>query len=104
MPDLADWRERLRGAIRRTGRRQNSIAEQAGVSPDTLSRILSGGHANPRFETVAAIVHAAGESVGWLLREPQAPLSGSDLFMMREIVHFLDSHFPAGRKYPVSRR
>jgi len=104
VPDLADWRERLRGAIRRTGRRQNSIAEQAGVSPDTLSRILSGGHANPRFETVAAIVHAAGESVGWLLREPQAPLSGSDLFMMREIVDFLDSHFPAARKHPVRRR
>jgi transcriptional regulator with XRE-family HTH domain len=104
MPDLADWRERLRGAIRRTGRRQNAIAEQAGVSPETLSKILTGGHANPRFETVVAIVHAAGESVGWLLREPQAPLSGSDLFMMREIVDFLDSHFPAGRKYPVSRR
>ncbi len=104
MPDLADWRERLRGAIRRTGRRQNAIAEEAGVSPDTLSRILMGGHANPRFETVVAIVHAAGESVGWLLREPQAPLSGSDMFMMREIVDFLDSHFPAQRKHPVSRR
>ena len=103
MPDLADWRERLRGAIRRTGRRQNAIAEQAGVSPETLSKILTGGHANPRFETVVAIVHAAGESVGWLLREPQAPLSGSDLFMMREIVDFLDSHFPAPRRRDSSR-
>jgi transcriptional regulator with XRE-family HTH domain len=104
MPDLADWRERLRGAIRRTGRRQNAIAEQAGVNPETLSRILTSRHANPRFETVVAIVHAAGESVGWLLRESQAPLSGSDMAMMREIVDFLDSHFPAERKHPVSRR
>jgi hypothetical protein len=37
------------------------------------------------------------------LREPQAPLSGSDLFMMREIVDFLDSHFPAPRRRDSSR-
>ena len=76
MPDLADWRERLRRAIRLTGRRQNAIAEQVGVSPATLSKILTGGHANPGFETVVAIVHAAGENVGRLLGEQGFNLSG----------------------------
>jgi transcriptional regulator with XRE-family HTH domain len=88
MPDLADWRERLRGAIRRTGRRQNAIAEQAGVSPDTLSRILM-GHANPRFETVVAITHAAGENVGWLLGEQGFSFSGDQRYKVREAAEVL---------------
>jgi transcriptional regulator with XRE-family HTH domain len=89
MPDLADWRERLRGAIRKTGRRQNAIAEQAGVSPETLSRILTGGHANPRFETVVAIVHATGETVGWLLSEQGFSLSGEQREKVREAASIL---------------
>lgn len=84
MPDLADWRERLRGAIRKTGRRQNAIAEQAGVSYETLSKVLTGGHANPRFETVVAITHAAGETVGWLLGEQGFNLSGEQREKVRE--------------------
>jgi hypothetical protein len=31
------------------------------------------------------------------MREPQAPLSGDGMAMMREIVDFLDSHFPAAK-------
>jgi transcriptional regulator with XRE-family HTH domain len=89
MPDLADWRERLRGAIRRTGRRQNAIAEQAGVSPETLSRVLTGGHASPRFDTVVAIVHAAGENVGWLLGEEGFTLSGEQRERVREAAQIL---------------
>ena len=89
MPDLADWRERLRGAIRRTGRRQNAIAEQAGVTPETLSNILTGRHANPRFATVVAIVHAAGENVGWLLGEQGFSLSGAQRDKVREAATIL---------------
>ena len=68
---------------------------QAGVSPETLSRVLTGVHAQPGFETVVKIAHATGEKVGWILREPQAALSVEDLKMMRECIDFLDSHFPA---------
>lgn len=89
MPDLADWRERLRGAIRRTGRRQNAIAEQAGVSPETLSMILTGRDANPRFSTVVAIVHAAGENVGWLLGEQGFSLSGDQRYKVRTAAEVL---------------
>jgi transcriptional regulator with XRE-family HTH domain len=77
------------GAIRRTGRRQNSIAEQAGVSPVTLSKILTGGHANPRFATVVAITHAAGENVGWLLGEQGFSLSGDHRYKVRTAAEVL---------------
>ena len=89
MPDLVDWRERLRGAIRKTGRRQNAIAEEAGVNPVTLSKILTGGHANPRFETVVAITHATGESVGWLLGERGFSLSGAQREEVRKAAEVL---------------
>src|SRR5436305_3901809 len=64
------WRERLRVAIDASGRTQSAIAASAGVSPETLSRVLSGVHAQPAFETVVRIAHAVGESVGTLLDEP----------------------------------
>ena len=89
MPDLADWRERLRGAIRKTGRRQNAIAEQAGVDPVTLSRVLTEGHVNPRFDTVVAIVHATGETVGWLLGEQGFNLSGEQREKVRAAAEIL---------------
>jgi hypothetical protein len=54
------------------------------VSHETLSKILTGGHANPRFETVVAIVHAAGENVGWLLGEQEFSLSGEQRDKVRE--------------------
>jgi transcriptional regulator with XRE-family HTH domain len=75
MPDLADWRERLRGAIYRTGRKQSCIAEEAGVSPATLSKILTGRHPQPGFGTVVRITHACGEHVGYILGEQPFSLS-----------------------------
>jgi len=92
---VTDWRKRLRRAVTRTRRSQEAIALQAGVSPETLSRVLTGVHAQPRFETVVKIAHATGESVGWILGESQTPLSADGHAMMREIIDFLDSHFPA---------
>jgi transcriptional regulator with XRE-family HTH domain len=89
-----EWRERLRLAVELTGRRQCAIADDAGVSPETLSRILTGVHVQPSFETVVRIVHATGEYVGWILREPRSTLTDDDRTVMREIVQFLDSRFP----------
>ena len=89
-----EWRERLRLAVELTGRRRCAIAEDAGVTPETLSRVLSGVHAQPSFETVVRIVHATGEHVGWILREPRSRLTDDDRIVMREIVEFLDSRFP----------
>ena len=101
-PSLRYWRKRLTHAIDLTRRTQNSIAEQAGVSQETLSRIIHGIHAQPRFETVVRIIHATGESVGWLLREPQTFLSTDDSAQMRQFIDFLESKF-APRNRRISR-
>jgi transcriptional regulator with XRE-family HTH domain len=96
------WRRRLTHAIDCSRRTQASIAEQAGVTPETLSRVIHGVHAQPGFETVVRIIHATGESVGWLLREPQTFLSADDSARMREIIDFLESSF-APRNRAISR-
>jgi transcriptional regulator with XRE-family HTH domain len=97
-----NWRKRLRHAIDLSRRKQASIAEQAGVTPETLSRVIHGIHAQPQFETVVAIIHATGESVGWILREPQTFLSADDSARMREVIDFLESSF-APRNRAISR-
>jgi transcriptional regulator with XRE-family HTH domain len=96
------WRKRLVHAIHLSRRTQASIAEQADVTPETLSRVIHGIHAQPGFETVVRIIHATGESVGWLLREPQTFLSTDDSARMREIIAFLESKF-APRNRAISR-
>ncbi|MGH9423930.1 MAG: helix-turn-helix domain-containing protein, partial [Thermoanaerobaculia bacterium] len=91
---MNDWRDRLRKAVKRTGKKQCAIAEAAGVSQETLSRVLSGVHCEPKFETVARIVRATRESVAWLLDEPIAPLSADDLETVREAAELLLSRLP----------
>jgi len=63
-----NWRERLREAIYRSGKKHSTIAEDAGVTPATLSRILT-GKSRPRFDTFVRIAHAVGETAGYLLGE-----------------------------------
>ncbi|EKY2755705.1 transcriptional regulator [Escherichia coli] len=38
-----------------SGYTQNQIAEIAGVKQSSISRLLTGGHSDPRFSTVRAI-------------------------------------------------
>jgi transcriptional regulator with XRE-family HTH domain len=63
------WRARLREAIDRTNKKHSYIAECAGIAPVTLSRILTGVCAEPRFAAVVRLAHEAGVTVGWLLNE-----------------------------------
>jgi SOS-response transcriptional repressor LexA len=83
------WRERLRAAIDANGRRQNAIAESAGVTPETLSRVLSGIHAQPAFDTVVRITHALGESIGTLLEEPAFSLDAEQRAELRRVIGYL---------------
>jgi SOS-response transcriptional repressor LexA len=83
------WRERLRAAIDASGRRQNAIAESAGVSQETLSRVLSGIHAQPAFDTVVRITHAVGENVGTLLDEPAFSLDAEQRAELRRVLGYL---------------
>lgn len=67
------WRERLRRAVKnRTAiayTKESAIARDAGLAPETLSRVLNNRHANPSFATVVEIAHAAHENVGYLIGE-----------------------------------
>ena len=66
----AGWRERLRQAVRESGRKQSAIAWDIGMTPESVSRILSAQHARPSFESIAKIARAAGVSLGWVMEEP----------------------------------
>ena len=82
-------RDRLRAAIDASGRRQNAIAESAGVSPEALSRVLSGIHARPAFDTVVRITHALKENVGTLLDEPAFSLDAEQRHELRRVLGYL---------------
>jgi transcriptional regulator with XRE-family HTH domain len=67
------WRERLKRAVQNraavTYTKQASIAQLAGVTPETLSRILNAEHQRPSFETIVRIALASKEHVGYLIDE-----------------------------------
>jgi transcriptional regulator with XRE-family HTH domain len=63
------WLVRLREAIYESGRKQEAIARDAGVAPQTLSRVLHAVGPSPAFDTIVRITHALNENVGWLLDE-----------------------------------
>src|SRR5205807_1528806 len=88
---IVTWRERLRAAIDASGRTQNAIAASAGVSPETLSRVLNGAHAQPAFDTVVRIAHAVGENVGSLLDEPAFSLDAEQRAEVRRVIGYLQS-------------
>jgi transcriptional regulator with XRE-family HTH domain len=91
---MNDWRERLRLAIELSGKKHSTVAWEAGVARATLSRVLTGRHAHPTFDTVVRITHAVGENVGWILHETRAPLSAEETEKMSEIAAFLVERFP----------
>ena len=85
-----NWRERLRAAIDRSGKKHSAIARDAGIAPATLSRILTSAHLHPTFDAVVKIAHAVNENVGWLLDERGFALSADEQKQLRKVVRFLD--------------
>ncbi len=84
-----NWRERLREAIYRSGKKHSMIAEDAGITPATLSRVLTGVHEHPRFETIMRIAHAAGERVGWVCEEEGFSLDNHQRAKVRTVAGIL---------------
>jgi transcriptional regulator with XRE-family HTH domain len=83
------WRQRLREAIERSGRKHSVVAMDAGITPETLSRILNAMHVRPSLETITRIAHAVNESVGWILEEEGFSLSGAETRQLAAAVRFL---------------
>lgn len=86
---MSDWRTRLREAIKRSGMKHSIVALDAGITPETLSRVLTAEHQRPSLETVAKVAHAVNENVGWVLGEQGFTLSGAEVMKLREVLAFL---------------
>lgn len=87
---VVDWRERLRAAVKRSGKKQSAVARDAGIAPETLSRILNASHGQPAFDTVVRIARAVNENVGWILDERGFSLSTEEQKQLHKVVRFLD--------------
>jgi transcriptional regulator with XRE-family HTH domain len=88
---LVSWRERLRTAIAKSGMKHSIVALDAGITPETLSRILSAEHQRPGLDTITRIAHAVNENVGWILDEQGFALSADETRQLREVVTFLQT-------------
>jgi len=89
-PDLA---ERLKAAIAARGVKQSALAAEAGIPPETLSRILTRTTENPGIHTVSKIARVLGESVGSLLGERGYEITDADRERAREFVGWLTERF-----------
>ena len=69
-----DWPKRLRQAVDETNKKHSYIAEQAGMAPATLSRVLNDRIANPGFELVVAVAQQTRRSVAWIIGEADSQL------------------------------
>ena len=83
------WRNRLRDAIERSGRKHSDVSRAARINPATLSRVLN-GHLQPSFETVTRIAHAVNENVGWLLEERGFTISEEEQREVRKALRILE--------------
>lgn len=85
-----DWRARLRAAVRASGLKYAVISYDTGLTPETISRVLTAEHQRPSLHTIALIAHAVGTTVGYVLGEDGFPFSGSDLRAFRAFVEYLE--------------
>lgn len=88
---MIDWRDRLLLAVQRSHRKHSAIARDAGIAPETLSRILHARHAHPQFETVVRIAQAVNVRVGWLMGEPgYQPMTAEEAEALRQAIRVLE--------------
>ncbi|MGN6315733.1 helix-turn-helix domain-containing protein [Trinickia sp.] len=64
--------DRIRVLMRQQGLSDADLARRTGISPATLSRVLSMATEDPRISTVLAIAEALGSTVGYLLHSERA--------------------------------
>ncbi len=83
------WRRRLRSAVQASDRTPREIAEETALPVARIRRVLSGALKRPPLETIAAIAHAVGTTVGVLLGETVVPLAPDDVRRIRVFTMFL---------------
>jgi SOS-response transcriptional repressor LexA len=86
-----DWRDRLRFAIEKSGKKYSVIAHEAGIDPSTISRILTRRRELPAFDTVVRIARAINENVGWLLDERGFSLSSHEQRQLRDAARVIET-------------
>ena len=91
LPLMLGWRDRLRMAIERSGKKHSVIAAEAGVTAATLSRVITAAHQRPALDTIVRIAHAIDENVGWILDEPSYLLSADEQRKLHEAVRILET-------------
>jgi transcriptional regulator with XRE-family HTH domain len=100
----SDYAERLTAVVNASGRKHSAIAADAGIAPETLSRILGGKSPEPGFATVVAILHASGETVGAFLGERGFSLTAAQLKTVAESLTVLQSALLNAAPGPVDAR
>jgi transcriptional regulator with XRE-family HTH domain len=88
---VLSWRDRLRMAIEKSGKKHSAIAREAGITAATLSRVLTAVHRNPTLDTVVRVTHAIGENVGWILDEPGYFMSADEQRKLHDAVRVLET-------------
>jgi DNA-binding phage protein len=63
----------LRKERERQGRSLAKVAEQAGIAPETLSRLETGNQTNPTFKTLCLLARALGKQLALSLCGTEAP-------------------------------
>jgi transcriptional regulator with XRE-family HTH domain len=88
---VLSWRDRLRMAIEKSGKKHSAIAREAGITAATLSRVLTAVHRNPTMDTIVRVAHAIGENVGWILDEPGYFISADEQRKLHDAVRVLET-------------
>lgn len=84
-----DIGKRLRLAIEAKGMKHSWLANEAGITPATLSNILTGRTSDPSLSVVMALADAIGEPLGALLGERSESLLESEHEVLRQAIEIL---------------
>jgi SOS-response transcriptional repressor LexA len=99
----SDIGERLRAAIEAKGMRHGWVASEAGITPATLSNILTSRTSDPSLSVVKAIADVIGEPLGALLGDRSESLLESEQEVLRQAVEILERRVLRSRLDSFSR-
>jgi len=89
---LQNFPQRFEAALKASGRSRDEIAEEAGTTVQTLSRIVN-GHQIPQTVLLFRIARAARTTVGSLLGDPDA-LSNDDYVELQRFRDWIEDKLP----------